>query len=338
MNRTIIILLALVPFMTMCRPKATSTEPVALPVEVLIIDSTTSVITHNYVGRAEDADVISLSFGVAGIIERIDVHNGDYVQAGQQLIVLDATKSRSLLATAEAKLQQAQDGYNRAKMVYNEGGVSEIKMMEITTQLHEAEQLVIALRNQVEDCTLRAPMAGVIGDLHWHVGQNILPDVQMLKLHNRTSKRVVYTVPEQDIAQVQAGDPVSVRIPALGDRQWQGRVTERSLSANTMAHSYEVKCLLEGNTTDILPGMNCQVQSQKDRISGYSVPAHCVQTMGDGLFVWVCRHGEAHRVGVESACFGREGVLISRGLNRGDSVIVSGYQKLYHGAKVNEKK
>jgi len=338
MNRTMIILLALVSLFTMCRTKTTSTEQAPLSVEVLTIDSTTSVLAHNYVGRAEDADVISLSFGVMGTIEKVYVHNGQAVQAGQALAALDPTKSSSALASAEAKLTQAQDGYNRVKQVHKEGGVSEVKMTEITTQLSEAEQLVRALQNQVEGCTLRAPIAGVIQDVRVHAGQNILPDLEALKLHNCAGKRVVYSVPEQDIVRVKVKDEVLVRIPTLGNRVWRGHVVERSLSANTMAHSYEVKCALDGNTDDILPGMSCKVESQAEHISGYMVPAHCVQTLGDGLCVWVSKDGVAERIRVESSSFGREGVLITRGLNKGDRVIVNGYQKLYNGAKVDEKR
>jgi len=333
-----IILWALVPLLTMCRTKTTSTDQAPLSVEVMTIDSTTSVLKHNYIGRAEDADVISLSFGVTGTIEKVYVHNGQSVNAGQALVVLDATKSQSALTSASAKLSQAQDGYNRVKQVYAEGGVSEVKMKEIVTQLSEAEQLVRALQNQVDGCTLRAPIAGVIEDVRVHAGQNILPDVEVLKLHNRAGKKVVYSVPEQDIVRVKVGDEVLVRIPTLGNQKWRGHVVERSLSANTMVQSYEVKCALEGNMADILPGMSCRVESNADQVTGYMVPAHCVQTIGDGLCVWVNRDGVAKRIRVESSSFGREGVLITNGLQKGDQVIVNGYQKLYNGAKVNEKK
>jgi len=334
MNRTILFLLAMVSLFTMCRPATTSTEQAPLPVDVLIIDSTTSVLAHNYVGRTEDADVISLSFGVAGTIEKVHVHNGELVQKGQALVTVDATKSQSALVSAQAKLAQAKDGYERVKQVYAEGGVSEVKMTEIATQLSEAEQLVRALQNQVEGCTLRAPIAGVIEDVRVHAGQNILPDLEVLKLHNRVGKKVVYSVPEQDIVSVKVSDPVIVRIPTLGNRVWRGHVVERSLSSNPMAQSYEVKCALEGNTDDILPGMSCKVESNADYVTGYMVPAHCVQTMGDGLCVWVDKNGVAERIRVESSSFGREGVLITNGLNKGDRVIVNGYQKLYKGARL----
>lgn len=334
MQRRIVYLLVPVLFCTMCRPQPSSTEQRTLSVEVFTVDTMTTVCTHTYVGRTQDADVISLSLGVAGTIEKVYVHNGDFVQAGQPLIALDATKSRSLLTSAQAKLQQAQDGYARVQRVYNEGGVSELKMKEISTQLTEAEELVRGLQSQVDGCVLCAPIAGVVSDLKVYAGQNILPDLELLKLHNRQGVNVVYAVPEQDIVRVRVGDRITVRIPALGQHEWQGYVVERVLSPNALAHNYDVKCVLEGATSQILPGMSCTIQSKNDYVRGLMVPAHCVQTYGEGLSVWVCRGGVAQRVAVQVASFGRDGVLITDGLQPKDQVIVNGYQNVYNGMKV----
>lgn len=334
MNRTIVYLLLLLPFFTMCRRQSDATEQQPLSVEVLTMDTVTSVCTHMYVGRTEDADVISLSFGVAGTIEKVYVRNGDYVEAGQTLIALDATKSRSVLASAQAKLQQAKDGYARVQKVYNDGGVSELKMKEIQTQLTEAEEIVRGLQSQLDGCVLRAPIAGVVGDLKVYAGQNILPDMQLLQLHNRQGINVVYAVPEQDIVRIHIGNEITVRIPALGQCEWKGYVVERSLTPNALAHNYDVKCVLKGETSQILPGMSCTIQSRNDCVCGLMVPPHCVQTYGDGLCVWVCREGVAQRVQVQTASFGREGVLVTQGLQPADRVIVNGYQKVYNGMKV----
>lgn len=334
MQRKIIYLLVPVLLCTMCRPHDSSIKQRTLSVEVLTIDTTTTICTHTYVGRTQDADVISLSLGVAGTIEQVYVHNGDFVRAGQPLIALDATKSRSLLTSAQAKLQQAQDGYARVQQVYKEGGVSELKMKEISTQLTEAEELVRGLQSQVDGCVLCAPITGVVGDLRVHVGQNILPDVELLKLHNRQGVNVIYAVPEQDVVRVRVGDRITVRIPALGQQEWKGHVVERVLSPNALAHNYDVKCVLEGETSQILPGMSCTIQSKNDYVRGLMVPAHCVQTYGERLSVWVCRGGVAQRVLVQVASFGREGVLITDGLQPNDQVIVNGFQNVYNGMKV----
>ena len=335
MRKPLIYILALLPLLTMCRPQSSSTSTTAFPVEVKTMDSLQTSCTHTYAARTADADVVVLSFPIPGTITQVLVHNGQEVSAGQALLALDNTTSHSLLTTAEAKLKQAQDGYARAKRVYDEGGVSELKMKEITTQLTEAEQLVRGAQGQVENCVLRAPMAGVVGNLNKYVGQNVLPNLPILTLHNRQGIKMVYAVPEQDIVKVQIGDRITARIPALGNQQWSGHVMERSLTPHPLAHNYEVRAILEGDTQSILPGMSGSVQSQRDFVQGLMVPSHCIQTYGKGISVWVCRDSVAERVMVEAASFGRDGVMITKGLQVGDQVIVRGYQKVYNGMKIS---
>ena len=81
--------------------------------------------------------------------------------------------------------------------------------------------------------------------------------------------------------------------------------------------------------------MSGSVQSQRDFVQGLMVPSHCIQTYGKGISVWVCRDSVAERVMVEAASFGRDGVMITKGLQVGDQVIVRGYQKVYNGMKIS---
>ena len=52
----------------------------------------------------------------------------------------------------------------------------------------------------------------------------------------------------------------------------------------------------------------------------------------DGTKVWVVEDGKAIRRTITIGKYTNDGVLILQGLNIGDQVIVSGYQKLYQGA------
>ena len=71
-----------------------------------------------------------------------------------------------------------------------------------------------------------------------------------------------------------------------------------------------------------------------DTKAGIVVPAECVQVMPEGTIVWVVEGGKAYHRVVTVGDFIRNGVMVETGLNAGDSVIVSGQQKLYTGAKV----
>ena len=80
--------------------------------------------------------------------------------------------------------------------------------------------------------------------------------------------------------------------------------------------------------------MVAKVKMQFPALGGIVVPAECVLTLPEGTALWVVKNGTAQHAMVQVSDFIKSGVLINKGLSVGDTVIVSGYQKLYTGAKV----
>jgi len=306
-----------------------------MDVRVICAETCTEQYSHTYVGQTEEQSSVPLSFLSAGTVDKVFVRNGQKVAKGAPLVSIDAGQTKNLLKGAEAKLHQAEDAYGRVMQVYQAGGVAEIKKIEVETQLSEAGQLVKGLRQQVADCVLRAPCAGTVSDVSVRSGQNVLPEVTVLKLVGMKGINVRFTVPEQDVVKIKEGDCGIVEVPALGER-YECKVLERSLVPERLSHSYEVVCSVSAanDTEDILPGMVCKVRLDSDALTGIMVPAGSVQTSGNGLLLWVVENGRAERRSVSSSKFSRDGVLINDGIAAGDTVIVSGYQKLYDGMKV----
>jgi RND family efflux transporter MFP subunit len=141
-------------------------------------------------------------------------------------------------------------------------------------------------------------------------------------------------VPENEIAKVHVGDTAEVVIPALGDRQYMGKVTEKSMTASLLTHSYPVKVLVEHPDAELVPGMISKVVLKADVSTGIVVPANAVLVNQDGRFVWVEKEGRATRRQITISGYSGSGVIVGEGLQSGDKVIVEGYQKVSEGMKV----
>lgn len=148
--------------------------------------------------------------------------------------------------------------------------------------------------------------------------------------------RVTFSVPEQEIALLSVGDLATATIPALGDREIKLKINDKSLVANPLGHTYKVHAaIVESDTKGIMPDMVAKVNIQLPALDGIVIPTECVQTMPEGLALWVINNGVAQHAFVQVGDFVESGVLITDGLKEGDTVVVSGYQKLYSGAKVS---
>lgn len=98
-----------------CRQQKEKEERTPVSVEVMTIDTLDGVMTRTYVGEVEANESVSLSFPTGGKVEKVLVHEGDAVHAGQRLATVDKSTAQNAYNSAKAQLDQAEDGYKRLK-------------------------------------------------------------------------------------------------------------------------------------------------------------------------------------------------------------------------------
>lgn len=310
--------------------------PVEVGVQVLSEAETNN--KRTYVGDIETATQVSPSFALGGKLTYIGVKNGDKIRKGDVIAKIDDQQQRNALRTAKAKLDQAKDAYQRMKKVWEQGAMAEVKWVEMQTALEQAQSMYDAAQKELADCTLRSPVSGQVDQLQVSVGQLLAPTQKVCTIVSLDDVSVHFSVPENEVSNLQKGQPVQVVVAALNNMELAGMITEIGLTANRFAHSYEVTAVLTDRQKQrLLPGMVCKVLLTESALSGIVIPASCVQTRPEGKSVWVIEEGVARRRRIEVNGFVRNGVLVSEGLALGDSLIVSGYQKLYTDAPVEAK-
>lgn len=320
-----------------CRHEAKQQERTPVSVEVMLVDTVSGGATRTYVGEVEESLSVSVSFPMGGRVERVYVHEGDRVRAGQVLSSINSATALNAYNSAKASLDQAEDAYKRLKKVYEQGSLAEVKWVEMETTLEQARSMEQIARKQLDDCTLKAPISGVVGTCNAKAGGSLLPGEPAVSILDMGSVSVTFSVPESEINAVKVGAEAYVYVPALDNRMLTGKITERSVTASRVSHSYQVKIAFPNKDKSLLPGMVCKIQLEQPENHGFVVPAKCVQTRPEGLSVWVVENGRAqHRI-VTSSEFVSNGVLISSGLHPGDTVITVGMDKLYLNAELRIK-
>lgn len=306
-----------------------------LPVEVEIVGESNQLVENTYLGEVRPKTYISLIFPIGGQITGVYVKSGDYVREGQLIATVDNTQSKALLESAEAMFRQAKDAWNRLKPVHEKGGISDVKWVEMETNLEKARSMALSSRKRYEDCTMRATQGGIVEMNDIDVGQYVGIGQPIGTLMDMSAYCVEFTVPENEVGTLTIGQQVSVTLPALRT-QYNARLTEKSVTATRLAHTYLVKAEITSPEAvkDLLPGMVCRAVTSQREQAGYIISAGCIQTQQRGHSVWVIKNGRAERRMVTISDFVENGVLISEGISLGDTVISKGYQKMYNGAAV----
>ena len=337
MKKEIYVLLALAVVITGCgrKSKYSYLTDKPIPVEVEIVGESSQMVSDNYVGVVHPKVDISLVFPYGGQITGIYVKSGDRVKTGQLIAAVDNTQAKALMESAEAMYAQAQDGYNRLKPLHEQGAISDVKWVEMETNMEKARSMVISSRKRYEDCTLRASQPGIVDMRDIDAGQHVGVSQPIGKLMDLSEYCVEFTVPESEIGTLEVGQEVQVNMPAIG-KDYDAKITEKSMASTRLAHTYQVRAEITtpGAEKDLLPGMICRASIFQREQNGYIISAGCIQTQQRGHSVWLIRNGRAARQMVTIGDYVENGVLISKGLEMGDTIISKGYQKMYNGAAV----
>lgn len=313
--------------------KDTQRSQAPLKVKTMVVSQQGDATRSRYVGTIEPLRETPLSLQSAGRVVAVGVKNGQRVRAGQMIVEIDNTQALNAFHTAEAALKHAQDGYDRVKSVHEKGVVSDQKMVEIETQLAQARSLYEAAKQQVNECVLTSPCDGVIDGLNIEKGQTIIPGTRLCAILDVSSFSVRFSVPEAEVKELGTTGEVEC---AAAQTVLPVTISEKSVSANPLTHTYDVTARVEGGADRLMKGMVAVVrishgQQKEEEIV---IPASCVLLKPEGPTVWVVEQGCSVRRVIEIAGYRADGVRVTGGLQTGDTLIIEGYQKLYNKCKV----
>lgn len=349
------ILCALLTVIAVCscgeKKEAEKLQPVK--VKTMTVGVSTSGTGQTYSGTIEESSGSSLSFAGMGTVQSINVSEGQYVQRGQLVGVIDATSARNAYDAAVATREQATDVQKRMRMLHDNGSLPEIKWVETETQVRQAQASEQIAKKALTDTRLYAPYSGYITKKYVEAGANVGPGVPVVELVKIEDVKVKISVPEEEIAGIRPGMPLRIRVSALGNRTFVGKVTEKNVSADPLSRSYEVKALVHNPNHLLLPGMIAEASvSPAGSVGGgnryasdvpdlganvIALPAGIVQIDADNrTFVWTVTGGKAKKTYIVTGGNAGDKIAVVSGLQPGDKVIIEGQQKVSTGMEVRE--
>ena len=319
------------------KEKGTKNEEKIIPVKIteLIISQTAS--EKSYIGTVEESVALSLSFSGMGTVEQVYISEGQKVQKGQLLAVLNSATADNSYQLMLAKQQQAQDAYDRLLKIHENGPLPDIKMVEVETGLQQAKLMTAVAKKNLDDCKLYAPWAGVIASRRVESGSSIMPGITAFKLISINKVNVKISIPENEIGSITEGQTAKIVVSALNNAVFTGKIDIKGVAATPLTHTYEANISINNPQLQLMPGMICKVLLSGDAdVSEIVVPFHAIQIAADGnKYVWLADDGIAKRRHVKTGNLTNNGIIVTDGLTEGDKLIIEGFQKVSEGSKIS---
>ncbi len=354
-GRAAVVLLAAVLGLGACRGRE---APPAAPVAVLVMAVRPSppdgdTVRYPVEVAARYSNV--LSFRVGGKLIERRVRLGDVVRKGEVLARLDPIDAQRQAAAARASLDAAEHRLLFARQQLDRDTAQSAQNLISANQLEQtqdgyssaaaareqaADQFAVA-RNALAYDSLVADHDGVITSENADTGQVVTSGQAVFGLDWTGDTDVVLDAAASDIQRIAPGQLATVTIPALRGRRFDARVREVAPAADPQSRTFRVKLTLTAAGAEIRPGMTGDATlSVTPRGSGrapaFKIPATAIFHRGSEPAVWVVRGTqsllELRAVSVDS--YEERSVIVSGGLEDGDTVLIAGAHTVYEGERV----
>lgn len=318
--------------------KKNEAEKPVIRVKTEVVELTTCVDEREYVGVVEEQSATSVSFTGSGTVAKVCVSAGQHVNQGQLIAELDKTQAKNAVAIAEAMMTQANDALTRMKQLHDNNSLPEMKWVETQSNVEQARSQLEMARKQLSECSIYAPVSGIVGKDVSNVGETVLPAMSVAKILDIQNVKVKVSIPEKEIASIKSNTTTQITVDANDGKIYSGGTIEKCVEANSMTHTYDIKINVSNPNGDLLPGMVCKVRKVYNdaAVAGQvSVPVTAVhKNARNELFVWIVKDNVAVRQVVSTGRATGNRILITNGLATGDKIVTEGCQKLSEGSKV----
>lgn len=313
-------------------PPSTATQKVK--VEVAPVAKRRLERSISAVGTLRSHDSVMLRPEVSGRIAEINFDEGGKVAKGQVLVRLDDSVAKARVQQARANLQLARSQYNRSVELSKQGFVSRQARDEAASNLAVQQAALALAEAELEKTAIQAPFDGLVGLRTVSVGDYVGPGTDLVPIEAIDPLNVDFRIPEQFLSTVTVGARLMVSFDAIAGLQREGSVGAISPQVDVGGRSLLLRANVPNPDYLLRPGLFARVQLELAHTEGLVVPETALAPSGDAQYVYRVENGVVKRVMVQIGQRMGAHVEIVSGLTEGDSVVVSGLQKVRDGIEV----
>jgi len=290
-----------------------------------------------------------LGFRVGGKILKRCVDVGQRVRKGQVLMQLDAVDLDLSFAAQQANVEAARAKYTQTKA--DEARSAELVATGVVSrqeydharaaldsaraQLEAAEAQARVSDNSSEYAVLSADADGVIVRTLSEPGQVVAAGQAVIELAHDGPREALIALPEG--VRPDLGAPASARLYGQ-ERTFQARLRQLSDAADPVSRTFEARYVLEGEAASAPLGSTVVLTMAPRQTSSAPpvvVPVGAILDLGGWPGVWIVNDkSEVEFRAVTIASIGREEVILSRGVQAGETVVALGAHLLHEGQAV----
>jgi len=300
-------------------------KPPSHLVEVISVQPRELQVSHERTGSLKYRKLARIYNQIEGQITRFPWFEGDQVRQNDLLVKLDDRLLEAEQAKTRANVRQAKQDLQRTQKLKQKKVASEDEVMRTRTALDiaEAEQQILATR--IGYTEIRAPFDAVITQRLAEPGDVKPRNSHLLTLAAPLSMIVEVSVSELLLPQLAIKDPVIVRIDAIGQARYQGRISRIHPQLDSESRQGLVEIQFDQPPGKLQAGQFARVTFTTSKTKKLMIPFTALHRDRQGEYVYVLADGQARHTSVRSGMRIKQEVEILDGLQPGQQIITRGF-------------
>jgi len=347
-------------------------KPVTVHLEAAERGTVEAIVANTRTGTIKACQRSRLSMPIGGVVDQLLVNEGDHVEPGQILLTLWNKDRTAHHARAKAAAQSAAHAHEQSCLSADQAGreykrIKALYERKLTSQesLEAAETLsstsrlaceatkdqadmakaeLVLSEAQLEQTILRAPFAGVVGEINGEIGEYITPSPPgvatppAVDLIDSSCLYATAPIDEIDAASLQAGQTARITLDAFGDRVFTGKLTRIApyvLEIEKQARTVDVDVHFDALPEDaaLLVGYSADVEViLESHDNALRIPSVAVF---EGRYVLLAVGDRLEKREISTGLANWHVTEVLQGLQEGDRVVTSlGQQGVEDGALI----
>ena len=326
-------------------------SPDAVSVEVIKVKVEPLTETVNAVGTVSAMRDVNVSSETAGRVTKVLFNLGDFVHAGDVLVLvddelkaasLDQAKAQAL--ASETNYLKAQHDYARAETLYQSHDIPDVEHEGYRLSLHAADAqrkgsqagLRVAAR-QFADTRIKSPIDGVVASKRIEVGEMVAPGKEIANVVDIAKVKVKIGIAEEDIARVSRHQRAVLHIDSRPDMIIAGTVIAvGSKTESATGHTYPIEVVVSNTkANDLKVGMFARVEIETQAVTkALTIPREALVGSDAEPRVFVVENSVARIRPVKLGLRSANKYQVAEGLKEGEVIISFGQKEIKDGTAV----
>lgn len=312
------------------------------PVEIITISPSHFDHYIEVQGSVKADDEVIVPSEMAGTFKKVNIKEGDFVNAGQILAEIDSEILNKSLQEVKSSYELAKTVFERQQRLWDQKVGSEIQYLQAKSSKESLETRIATVEEQILKTKIKSPISGTVEEVPVKVGQMAAPGSPVARVVNFSNVKVVADLAESYSSDVKVGNDVVIHFPDVNE-DILSKISFTGKYINPVNRTFSIEVPLKQSKVEYRVNMVAVVKiNDYQNPEAIAVPVNIIQNSKNGKYIFVVKQNGSDNVAtrqvVEVGQIYNGLAEITTGLISGDQVISQGYQAVNDGQIVTISK